>query len=202
LDSLWGLIDNQHNALIASKIAQGPVLDVGCGYGSLVAYLTERRIDVEGIDPDEEAIRIARQRFPQAKIRGLKAETLDEYSDGRFGAIVLKDALHHLTGEGDVDVAFRNFRRILAPNGRLVILDPNPMAILRIARRIAGHKDFETTLDFALKILADHGFKIMDTVFSINRSVALLNRFCSAAAVSLGLGPYLCWRYLIHAEMS
>jgi SAM-dependent methyltransferase len=223
LDSLWGLIDNQHNALIASKLERGPVLDVGCGYGSLVAHLAARGFDAVGIDPDAEVIRIARQRFPHAETRVLKAETLDEYPDRHFGAIVLKDALHHLTGEGDVDAGFLNFRRLLAENGRLVILDPNPMAILRLARRLAGHQDFEASRGVALKLLTDHGFIVRSTEFfevlglplsggyvgwrmvpnihGINRCVASVNRFCSSAAVNLGLGPHVCWRYLIHAEM-
>jgi hypothetical protein len=97
------------------------------------------------------------------------------------------------------------------------------MAILRLARKRARHHDFEASRGSALKLLTAHGFIVQSTEFyevlglplsggyvgvrmvpnirSINRFVAAMNRYCSSAAVNLGLGPHICWRYLIHAEM-
>lgn len=222
LNSLWGQIDRQHNELIASRLAGRRVLDIGCGYGSLVAYLSERGFEAEGVDYDPESIRIARQMFPSACVRGATAEDLADMPDRSVDSIVLKDCMHHLVGEGDVQRAFRNFRRVLAAPGRIVILDPNPMLILRIARKMISHVDPEATLECTVRVLTEHGFVIRGISFYetlglplsggyvgvplvprirlLQQAVAGLNRALSAAAEAMHLGRQLCWRYIVHAD--
>ena len=154
LKSLWGMIDRQHNEIIVSHVLGKRVLDIGCGYGSLTGYLHTMGYDAEGIDSDEESIRSARRLFPQASTRLLRAENLMGSHTGKlYDTIVLKDALHHLVGEGDVVASLENFRRLLVPHGRLVILDPNPTPLLRMARKIIGHVDPELGLNRANEIL-------------------------------------------------
>jgi 2-polyprenyl-3-methyl-5-hydroxy-6-metoxy-1,4-benzoquinol methylase len=223
LRSLWGLIDRQHNDLVTERLSGKRILDIGCGYGSLVAQLTEQGFDAEGIDYDEANIHVAQWLWPAAKIRRAEAENLLNYPDHAFDSIVLKDCMHHLVGEGDVNRAFRNFRRILIPRGRIVVLDPNPMLILRIARRLASHVDPEASLDCTLRVLKENAYDIKGVTFYevlglplsggyvgvrfvpnmkiINCAVASLNRTLSAGINSIGLGSQLCWRYVVHADL-
>ena len=145
LRTAWGLIDRQHNRLIAEHLVGRRVLDIGCGYGSLVAYLRSCGYEAEGIDLDRDAIEAGRRLFPENPIRFGNAESLDDWAPHSFDSITLKDSLHHLVCEGDFPSAARTFRRVLAPGGRLVILDPNPTWIVRLARRLAAHNDVEAS---------------------------------------------------------
>ena len=222
LQSLWGMIDRQHNALIASRLAGRRVLDVGCGYGSLVNYLTEQGFEAEGIDFDQESVDAAHTLFSGVKVRIENAESLEEYPSHSFDSVVLKDALHHLVCEGDFQVSSKTIRRMLKPGGRLVILDPNPTWILKTARRLAAHEDVEVGPELALRLLRENSFqplgigyfeiiglplsggyvgvRLVPNIESLNRAMAYLNSAASKLATSAGLGRRLCWRYLIHAD--
>jgi SAM-dependent methyltransferase len=224
LDSLWGMIDRQHNEEIIRRIRGRRVLDVGCGYGSLVALLTRRHFDAHGVDPDPESIAAAKQRFPYTDVRLARAEDLDSSFDGTFDAVTLKDCLHHLIGEGEADSAFDAFRRLLRPGGRLVVLDPNPIWILRLARWLARFQDFQTPLEEAQDTLARHGFRIrsvsyyeviglplsggyvfvelLPRVRALQVAVAVINGVLSRLADGLQLGKFICWRYILVAEYS
>jgi SAM-dependent methyltransferase len=222
LRSAWGSIDRQHNELIAARLPGGRVLEVGCGYGSLVSYLSARGFEAEGIDSDPASIQAARQMFPDARVHIEDAEGLGRYEDASFDSIVLKDALHHLVCEGDFRASSEAFRRVLVPKGRLVVLDPNPMWILRLARRIAAHDDVAVGPERALAVLADNGFEIRGIAYCdvlglplsggyvgvrlvpnfafCNACVAATDRFASSIVNAMKLGRQLCWRYVIHAN--
>jgi SAM-dependent methyltransferase len=222
LASLWGLIDQQHNDEIIKRLRGRRVLDVGCGYGSLVARLTRCRFDAHGVDPDPVSIEAARRLFPGIDVRIARAEDLDASFDGTFDTITLKDCLHHLIGEGEAAEAFGAFRRLLRHDGRLVVLDPNPNWILRLGRRLANFNDFQTPLGEARAVLTEHGFavrsigyyeviglplsggyvyvELLPRIRPLQRAVAAANRFLSRALAGLGLGSLVCWRYILVAE--
>jgi len=223
LRTLWGWIDRQHNEQIAQCIPQGSrVLDVGCGYGSLVNYLTERDHDTEGIDLDPEAIAIALQLFPLINVNLVDAEHLDAYPDASFDCVVLRDSFHHLLWEHDSGRIFQNIRRILKTGGKLIVWDPNPMWILRLARKIVHHVDPQAPIETARLVLDREkfvieslsyyetiglplsggyvGLRLVPNVQVLNKSIAALNAVLSNRAVMLGLGPYICWRYRLVAR--
>jgi SAM-dependent methyltransferase len=222
LRTAWGLIDRQHNQLIASRLTGTRVLDIGCGYGALVDYLRAKGFQAEGIDFDPESVEAARQLFPSAAVRLENAETLEHYPAASFDSIVLKDALHHLVCEGDFPTASRTIRRLLVPGGRVVVLDPNPMWILKLARRLAAHADVEVGPWRALSELQQNGFAVRGLAFyevlglplsggyvglrlvpnlpPLNAALAGFNRLASASVNVLGLGSRLCWRYIVHAD--
>jgi SAM-dependent methyltransferase len=222
LASLWGLIDQQHNELIASRLAGKRILDVGCGFGALVDYLTARHYDAQGVDFDPAAVSVARQVFPNARISLANAESLEAYPAGRFDSIVLKDALHHLLCEGDFVSAMASFRRLLVPGGRLVILDPNPTWILKLARRVVAHKDVEASPLRAVQVLRENAFLVKELAYYeiiglplsggyvgirfvpnlalLNHSVAGLNRVLSSLVNQIGLGRHVCWRYIVSCD--
>ena len=224
LSSLWGLIDRQHNALIASHLTGKKVLDVGCGYGALVAYLESRGFDAQGVDFDRESVTVAHQLFPEARISLANGENLDEFPSHSFDSVVLKDALHHLVCEGDFAKAAGTFRRLLVPGGRLVILDPNPTWLLRLARSLSAHQDVEASPARALEVLRDNSFtvrgmefyetiglalsggyvglRLVPNISLLNKTVAACNQGVSWLVNRAGLGRWLCWRYVIHADVS
>lgn len=221
---LWGRIDSQHNQKIASHIEAGStVLDIGCGYGSLLSHLQHNGIQAAGIDIEQSEIDIALSLFPDIKIDRINAEALTGlYPPEHFDTIIFKDCFHHIVGEHDASRVAESLRYVLKPKGRVIIFDPNPNWILRIGRRIIAHQDPEAKLEFARQWLQENGFTVQGVEFYemiglilsggyvgpelipnwpfLQKSVAALNRWFSALIVRIGLGRQLCWRYLIYAD--
>jgi SAM-dependent methyltransferase len=90
------------------------VLDVGCGYGGVLAELAER-FPLQrglGIDLDGEMVDAGRGRCPS----DVKLETEDFFglSGGRFDLILMRDVLEHI---GDVEGALAKAAGMLRPGG-------------------------------------------------------------------------------------
>ncbi|WTJ96905.1 class I SAM-dependent methyltransferase [Streptomyces sp. NBC_01537] len=54
----------------------GPVLDVGCGPGTVTAYLAERGLDVSGVDLSPDMIENARRLYPHCRFSVASATDL------------------------------------------------------------------------------------------------------------------------------
>jgi 2-polyprenyl-3-methyl-5-hydroxy-6-metoxy-1,4-benzoquinol methylase len=105
------------------KIAgRGSILDVGCGFGSLVHALLRDGVDARGIDVApiavEQASRIAPDRFRTGSILALP------HADGAFDSVVCTDCLEHLAPE-DVPVALRELGRVARRNVFVVVSTVN-----------------------------------------------------------------------------
>ncbi|MBN9736495.1 MULTISPECIES: class I SAM-dependent methyltransferase [unclassified Pseudonocardia] len=103
------------------------VLEIGCGTGNVVlrAKRAVPGATVIGLDPDGEALGIARRK---AADEGLALE-LDEgvaedlpYDDGSVDRVLSSLMLHHLPADRQVS-ALREVRRVLAPGGSLHLVD-------------------------------------------------------------------------------
>jgi len=103
------------------------VLEVGCGTGWLSLLLAEAGVaSVTGIDFSAEQIRLARSAAARsgAAVRFEVASVDDLLAEGRsFDVIVMHAFLHHLSTAEIRDV-LAGTRRLLAPGGRLVVLEP------------------------------------------------------------------------------
>ena len=99
------------------------VLDCGCGTGRLSHALAESAASkVWGIDPEPEMLRVAAGNVPPGV--GLKSGRAEDlpFRDGWFERAVLWLVCHLV----DRQVAFRELRRVLAPDGRLVVVTFDP----------------------------------------------------------------------------
>jgi ubiquinone/menaquinone biosynthesis C-methylase UbiE len=94
------------------------VLDIGCGTGTLAAWLAEHAAArVWGVDASSEMLDVARRKVPASV--GLKegrAEALP-FRDGWFERVVMMLVLHHV----DRRRALAEVQRVLDEGGRLVI---------------------------------------------------------------------------------
>jgi 2-polyprenyl-3-methyl-5-hydroxy-6-metoxy-1,4-benzoquinol methylase len=99
---------------------RGRVLDVGCGAGEALDELRRLGWEVEGVDPDPEAVANA------VRNRGLKVRvgTLEDQSYPRdhFDAVVLSHTIEHVH---DPVSLLRECRRVMRPGGLLVVATPN-----------------------------------------------------------------------------
>ncbi|TAK34632.1 MAG: class I SAM-dependent methyltransferase [Chloroflexota bacterium] len=96
------------------------VLDAGCGTGANLVHLGARG-QVVGLDLAEEALSFCRLRGSQKLTRG-SIQTLPFRQDC-FDLVVSFDVLYHRAVSDDV-VALREFRRVLRPDGLLLLRLP------------------------------------------------------------------------------
>src|SRR5262249_21655495 len=107
--------------------AGGRVADVGCGHG-VAAILLARGYppaSVHGSDFPDRSIQVARQQAGRVGLGGrIRFETLDatSYPADGFDLICLLDTLHDL---GDPAAALAHARKALAPDGAVLIVEPN-----------------------------------------------------------------------------
>jgi ubiquinone/menaquinone biosynthesis C-methylase UbiE len=99
------------------------VLDCGCGTGRLSRALAESAASkVWGVDPEPEMLRVAAGNVPASV--GLKEGRAEDlpFRDGWFERAVLWLVCHLV----DRPVAFRELRRVLGADGRLVVVTFDP----------------------------------------------------------------------------
>jgi SAM-dependent methyltransferase len=221
----WQAVDRRHNEWIRHELGGcHKILDIGCGYGSLSAYLAKSGFEVYGIDADSQSIETAKCLFPELcpeRMRTMDAESLD-FPDDYFDGIALRDTLHHIFEEGSTELAFSEMERVLRPGGRLVIFDPNPNFVLLFCRWLIRHQDARCSFSDAIKLLLRRNWIIQNTFFTDAFALALSGgyvgpclmpkwKFLQTVTVAadrtlckfiqkLGLGQYVLWRYGITAR--
>ncbi|MCF7550563.1 class I SAM-dependent methyltransferase [Pseudonocardia sp. WMMC193] len=131
-----------------AAIAPGAtVLDIGCGTGEVALRAAEAvpSARVTGVDPDGDAIAVARRK---AAARGLGARFEQGYAqhlpagDGSVDRVVSSLMLHHLPEDATL-ATLHEVRRVLAPGGSLHLVDtdadrPEWSAALRPLRAAFG----------------------------------------------------------------
>lgn len=112
-------------ALLRAGLAAGmSALDAGSGTGVVAAQAREvvgPAGRVTALDPSLGMLGQARRRGVRARVRGV-AEALP-FASGRFDFLSMGYALRHVP---DLHATFREYRRVLKPGGRLLILEVTP----------------------------------------------------------------------------
>lgn len=97
----------------------GRILDVGSGPGQWTDYLRRQGIDVEGVEPTEAFVEDARRRYPAARYRTGRAESLG-VEGASIGGVLAWFSLIHIEPDG-LPRALAEFARCLAPGGSVLI---------------------------------------------------------------------------------
>lgn len=98
--------------------AEGRVLEVGCGTGQMLP-LYDQKAEVIAFDPNAEALAYAHRRRPQAALLRASVERLP-FADETFDTVV--SALVFCSVP-DPRLGLAEIRRVLKPNGRLLMLE-------------------------------------------------------------------------------
>jgi SAM-dependent methyltransferase len=96
----------------------GPVLDVGCGPGTVTAYLAERGLDVSGVDLSPRMIENARRLHPQCRFSVASATELD-LEEASLGGVLGWWSLFNLPRDVLPQV-LAQFARALKPGGHFI----------------------------------------------------------------------------------
>jgi ubiquinone/menaquinone biosynthesis C-methylase UbiE/DNA-binding transcriptional ArsR family regulator len=110
------------------------VLDVGTGTGHMLQLLAKDAPRAVGLDSSHSMLAVARANLERAEIRGVDLRQGDIYSPplatDSFDLIVIHQVLHFLD---DPARAIREISRLLAPGGRMLVVDfaPHGLEFLR-----------------------------------------------------------------------
>ena len=109
------------------------ILDVGCGTGGNLKLLSQFG-DAEGVDVSIDALEFCRQRGLN-NVRLGAAEELP-FEDGTFDLVTALDVVEHI----DDDIAgLREFRRVLKPDGRILLFVPTFMFLWGVQDDVSHH---------------------------------------------------------------
>lgn len=111
---------------------KGTLLEIGCGSGAFLARMRELGWDVVGVEPDADAVTVARRSFGLNIYHGA-LQNID-FHDNNFDAIIMHHVIEHLSDPIDT---LQECHRVLKPGGRLIIVTPNIRSI--------GHRLFKET---------------------------------------------------------
>ncbi len=94
----------------------GSVLDIGCGTGDFLLEAKNKGWTVSGFEPNEDAKKLA------ANKNIIMYNSLADLADESFDAITLWHVLEHIP---NLEEQILEFRRLLKPNGKLIVAVPN-----------------------------------------------------------------------------
>ena len=105
-----------------APIAGKHVLDIGCGGGVLARSLSDRGARVVGVDPNSEALAVARQSVPTGTFYQAGAEAMP-FADSSFDGAIFLNSLHHVPKRA-MNRALREAARVTKPAGPIVVIEP------------------------------------------------------------------------------
>lgn len=102
-----------------AETVRGPVLDVGCGPGTVTAHLAGLGLDVSGVDLSPEMVAHARRRYPDLRFEVASATALD-LAPASLGGVLGWWSLFHLP-RPVLPAVLAAFRDALVPGGQALI---------------------------------------------------------------------------------
>jgi SAM-dependent methyltransferase len=154
---------NRYFALLARRFGPptGRVLELGCGMGHLLSWLTPK-YGVFGCDINPWALTRARQNVPRGNFLLLSGDEPYAFPAEAFDIVIAKHVVEHLHYP---DEAISEMSRVLNPGGLLVLVTPNLSSAMRKQKKEhwIGYKDpthisLKPPEDW-LAVLRTHGFK-------------------------------------------
>ena len=113
-------IKNKFNITVnGQQTTDNSILDIGCGVGDFLNYAKEKGCDITGIEPSEDARKIAEEKL-STKI--FSPEELQNLPNESFDIVTMWHVLEHVA---DLKTEIHHLERIVKKNGRLVLALPN-----------------------------------------------------------------------------
>lgn len=191
------LVENPWHDWYVEYLREGDhVLDVGCANGAHTFKAAARVRRVVGVDYDVVQLRIAAERARHAGLDNVRLFAWDlarsfPFSDATFDAVLFLDVIEHLESRAQV---LAEIRRVLKPDGRLLVSGPNRETSwrrrLRSARLFAfsdpDHK-VEYTREEFLDELEAGGFRVDAPLMPVVYDTPWAGLIDAVGGVSLGL---------------
>ena len=139
LDQYW----RREAVKAASRVSEDSILDVACGTGDLTCLLAQDHSGpVKGVDFTPRMLELACQKRDRLGLSEIEYEEANAINlnelDSTWEILTIAFGLRNIQ---DWQAALREFRRVLKPNGRLVILEftEPPNKVIRTFHRFYTH---------------------------------------------------------------
>lgn len=156
------------------------VLDIGTGTGNLAVEFLTKGCQVIGLDPSVKLLRMAEKKIEEwgkrFEIRVCENPFLEiPFFDDTFDIVASTYSIHHLADNAK-RLAIAEMKRVMRPDGKIVIGDVMFQDESDKARALAEYKDMEdeyqSILDTLLSMFSDEDFaveteQIADTVWIV-----------------------------------
>lgn len=165
----WDVIRSLHVAedeveqAILEALGPGPfdtLVDLGTGTGRILELFADRAKRAVGVDINRDMLAYARAKLEAAGLDNCQVRQGDLFSlnfaDGEVDAVVLHQVLHYLD---DPAGALREAARILAPGGRILIVDFAPHE-LEFLRENHAHRRLGLELEQVADWVVSSGLKL------------------------------------------
>lgn len=138
------------------------VLDAGCGGGSLARSLSDRGARVAGVDPNGDAVAVARQAVPSATFHQAGAEAMP-FADSTFDGAIFLNSLHHVPKLA-MHQALREAARVTNPAGPIVVIEPLAKgSFFSVLRTVEDETDIRAAAQEAIaEALESETFELLD----------------------------------------
>jgi ubiquinone/menaquinone biosynthesis C-methylase UbiE len=214
LRRFYGAVASDQNRFILKRITGKKVLELGCGYGSLIQEAKNSGGEILGLDIDLPTLKMGKDLYPDLGLKLVQGDIAQlPFRDKSFHTVVLRESLHHVAWERVLPEILRICQR------EILIFEPNPNWLLKCCRVLISHKDQEVPFEALVKLLADQkvvietilfrdllafplsgGFVGREWVPSIRSLFPLVlgvDKGLQKLARLLGAEKALCWRYLV-----
>src|SRR5918998_4761549 len=159
------------------------LVDLGTGTGRMLQLLAPRAARVVGLDASHAMLSVARANLEKAGLRGIELRQGDIYAPpfprDTFDLVVIHQVLHYLD---DPARAIREAARLLAPGGRMVVVDFAPHK-LEFLREVQAHRRLGFAPEQVSVWLEEAGLDC-----TLNREIAPPKKGDEHLTVSLWLG--------------
>jgi ubiquinone/menaquinone biosynthesis C-methylase UbiE len=118
---------------LMEALAQGPTLDVACGFGEALDLLYEvGRRELVGVDVHDRPLAGAPTRYRYL----MASATALPFADASFANVLCFHSLHHFDSVAAIEAFLREATRVLRPGGLLALIDHYDSFQLRSALRL------------------------------------------------------------------
>jgi SAM-dependent methyltransferase len=148
--------------------ATARILEIGCGNGSVLTFLKENGLNIEGGDIFFEGLQFCRRRAGNVRLYQIDITALPFKAD--FNIIGLFDILEHID---DDEKALREVAQALKTGGRVLITVPAHQFLWRRADEVARHKRRYSRRELIAK-LERNGFTVKRISYFISVLFPLL----------------------------
>ena len=124
---------------VKNNINNKKVLDFGCGSGVLSYLLAKNGYEVTSSDIEFSPLKLVKEKidFPP-NISFLEGDIITkDLPDNSFDIIFAMDVLEHIDNLSDY---IRLFKRLLVPNGIIIVSGPTENILYKIGRKLAGNR--------------------------------------------------------------
>jgi len=153
-DPFEDLVNFQSILTLMGEIKGKKILDAGSGSGRFTAKIEKLGAECIGIDGSEELIKLSKQNYQHLNFLNQDLTKTLTFSDCTFDAILCKYVFMSIE---DISIPLKEFKRILKPNGLLVVSLGHPVLWL-----------YHWLADF-WKIKERKGFSDLDGYFKIKQ---------------------------------